>query len=57
VNKNQRSRVLLRSCPRCQGDLFPDLEEEGTFACLQCGRRITAEQIDASAGGVLVPAA
>jgi hypothetical protein len=29
---------MLRACPRCQGDLFPD-EYEEDFACLQCGRR------------------
>jgi RNA polymerase-binding transcription factor DksA len=34
------SKLLLRACPRCQGDLFPDLEDEDFLACLQCGRRI-----------------
>ena len=24
-------KILLRSCPRCRGDLFPDEED---FACL-----------------------
>jgi len=39
----QRSRkILLRSCPRCRGDLFPDEEE---LACLQCGRRVDASQL------------
>jgi predicted nucleic acid-binding Zn-ribbon protein len=30
---------LLKACPRCGGDLFPDASEsEATlFACLQCG--------------------
>jgi len=35
-------KILLRSCPRCRGDLFPDEED---FACLQCGRRIDAGQL------------
>jgi uncharacterized Zn finger protein (UPF0148 family) len=35
-------KVLLRACPRCSGDLFPD---EDDFACLQCGRRVEAVQV------------
>jgi hypothetical protein len=34
----RNTRIVLRACPRCQGDLFPD-EYEEDFACLQCGRR------------------
>jgi hypothetical protein len=37
-------KILLRACPRCQGDLFPDKYEED-FACLQCGRRIAPAQL------------
>jgi hypothetical protein len=39
------SKLLLRACPRCQGDLFPDLEDEDFLACLQCGRRIPETQL------------
>jgi len=35
-----RARVLLRACPRCSGDLFPD---EDNYACLQCGRSVAVE--------------
>lgn len=35
-----RQKLLLRACPRCQGDLFPDLEDKDMFGCLQCGRRV-----------------
>jgi hypothetical protein len=39
MKKTQRhAKIVLRACPRCQGDLFPD-EYEEDFACLQCGRR------------------
>jgi hypothetical protein len=34
----RHAKIVLRACPRCQGDLFPD-EYEEEFACLQCGRR------------------
>ena len=34
----RNSKIVLRACPRCEGDLFPD-EYEEDFACLQCGRR------------------
>jgi hypothetical protein len=37
---NRTNKLLLRACPRCHGDLFPDLEDEDLLACLQCGRRI-----------------
>jgi hypothetical protein len=40
-------KLLLRACPRCQGDLFPDLEEQDLLACLQCGRRIPEAQLNA----------
>ena len=30
---------LLRSCPRCQGDLYRDIyAKEDDVVCLQCGR-------------------
>jgi hypothetical protein len=34
----RNAKIVLRACPRCHGDLFPD-EYEEDFACLQCGRR------------------
>jgi tRNA(Ile2) C34 agmatinyltransferase TiaS len=40
----KKSRIILRACPRCQGDLFPDINEED-FACLQCGRRVSTSQM------------
>jgi len=45
MTKHPRSKLLLHACPRCQGDLFPDLEEEGLLACLQCGRRYPEAQL------------
>jgi predicted RNA-binding Zn-ribbon protein involved in translation (DUF1610 family) len=51
MTKAKRTKILLHACPRCHGDLFPD-ESEDDFACLQCGRRITAEQLS----GVLTEA-
>ena len=42
-------RLLLRACPRCHGDLFPDNEDEDLLACLQCGRRIPEAQLSAAA--------
>lgn len=38
--KVRNAKIVLRACPRCQGDLFPD-EYEEDFACLQCGRRLS----------------
>ncbi len=39
MKKTRRAaKIVLRACPRCHGDLFPD-EYEEDFACLQCGRR------------------
>jgi uncharacterized protein (DUF983 family) len=34
----RNTKIMLRACPRCHGDLFPDKYEED-MACLQCGRR------------------
>jgi tRNA(Ile2) C34 agmatinyltransferase TiaS len=48
MTKNIRNRILLHACPRCQGDLFPD-DEENDFACLQCGRRFASAQIELGA--------
>lgn len=46
MNKRTKARqkILLRACPRCHGDLFPDSDEED-FACLQCGRRVSQVQL------------
>jgi hypothetical protein len=41
----QTNKLLLRACPRCHGDLFPDLEDDDLLACLQCGRRIPEAQL------------
>jgi uncharacterized protein (DUF983 family) len=35
----RNAKIVLRACPRCHGDLFPD-EYEEDYACLQCGRRL-----------------
>jgi len=43
--KNRNNKLLLRACPRCHGDLFPDIEDQDLFACLQCGRRIPESQL------------
>ena len=53
------NRILLHACPRCRGDLFPELDDKDTFACLQCGRRIDAAQMTdvAAEKPVLVSAA
>jgi len=40
----KKSRIILRACPRCQGDLFLDSYEED-FACLQCGRRVSISHV------------
>jgi hypothetical protein len=55
--RNLKHKVLLHACPRCRGDLFPELDEEGFYACLQCGRRIAAEQLAGTGARVLAPAA
>ncbi len=35
--------ILLKSCPRCTGDLvLEDLPGEADFVCLQCGYRTPA---------------
>ncbi len=39
-----QNKILLHACPRCHGDLFPDVEDNA-YACLQCGRRIDAAQL------------
>ena len=41
----KHNRILLHACPRCCGDLFPEIDDKDTFACLQCGRRIDAAQL------------
>ena len=32
-------KILFYACPRCDGDLFLDVEEEA-YVCLQCGRGV-----------------
>lgn len=35
--------ILLKSCPRCAGDLvLEDMPGEADFVCLQCGYRTPA---------------
>jgi hypothetical protein len=55
--RNLKYKVLLHACPRCRGDLFPELDEEDFYACLQCGRRIAAAQLSSTGAKVLIPAA
>lgn len=40
-------RILLKSCPRCRGDLIREdgLGDEFVYACLQCGRILEGEQL------------
>lgn len=40
-------RILLKSCPRCRGDLIREdgLGDEVTYTCLQCGRTLEGEQL------------
>ena len=40
------NKVLLHACPRCQGDLFLDLEDE-QYGCLQCGREFPLARVEA----------
>ena len=40
----RNAKIVLRACPRCHGDLFPD-EYEEDFACLQCGRRLSIAMV------------
>ncbi len=47
MTKNPQQKILLHACPRCSGDLFPELDDKDVFACLQCGRRIHAAQLTA----------
>jgi len=59
MTRNPQHKLLLHSCPRCSGDLFPELDDKDVFACLQCGRRIPAAQLTpvTAEAAVLVPAA
>lgn len=41
----RNAKIVLRACPRCHGDLFPD-EYEEDFACLQCGRRLSLSDVN-----------
>ena len=35
----------LKSCPRCEGDLYENADIYGTYiGCLQCGHYLTAEE-------------
>ncbi len=39
VKRSTTTDWLLKSCPRCQGDLYRDIyAKEGDLVCLQCGR-------------------
>lgn len=39
AERSTSSDWLLRSCPRCQGDLYRDIyAKEDDLVCLQCGR-------------------
>ena len=40
----KNSKLILKACPRCSGDLFPN-EYEEDLVCLQCGRSISVAQI------------
>jgi uncharacterized protein (DUF983 family) len=40
------AKIMFRSCPRCNGDLYIDmLEIEEEFVCIQCGRRMDRAHI------------
>ena len=45
--------LILKACPRCGGDLFPDPEDDNTF-CINCGyvqwptRTLEASRADAA---------
>ena len=47
MNTKSPPKVLLHACPRCRGDLF--LDDEGDFACLQCGRHVPSAQLSTQA--------
>ena len=59
MTKHPQQKILLHACPRCSGDLFPELDDKDVFACLQCGRRLPATQLTAvtAQAAVLAPAA
>ena len=50
----RNAKIVLRACPRCHGDLFPD-EYEEDFACLQCGRRLGLAAVAELARGQTEP--
>jgi uncharacterized protein (DUF983 family) len=42
-----KANLLMRACPRCQGDLYRDmLESDVEYVCLQCGRRTIGEKLE-----------
>ena len=46
---HETRRFLLRSCPRCHGDLFShDDASDPEFECLQCGRSARLSQVQDS---------
>ena len=58
ATKTRSRHLLLRACPRCQGDLMPDLQDDEEFVCLQCSRRFTAQHLAAlREAELLAPAA
>lgn len=48
----------FRGCPKCGGSVFPErqLGGEVDYTCLQCGRRLTPEQVATLLKKVRVPA-
>ena len=56
TSKTHSRKLLLHACPRCQGDLLYDAQEE-EFACMQCSRRISVERLAEAQDAVLATAA
>jgi hypothetical protein len=40
--REERIMILLKSCPRCRGDLIGGLD--GEFSCIQCGYELKPEE-------------
>lgn len=53
------SKMRLKGCPRCAGDLMPDRSDASgnTLACLQCGREFSATAFAAAQPQTLTVAA
>lgn len=41
----------FKGCPKCGGSIFPERQLGGVvdFCCLQCGRRLTTDEVRAGA--------